>query len=227
MMQAPDTIRLANVSIVIVGQNGQDYQPPLLTPEFLKSKKIVGKKWELAEQPILTPVVSVLKYPNGIVLVMELNKIQVIDTKPEPSSLEIQSIATTFLSSLPYNRHIGVGVNVVAIRERPDATGVIAQNFLKSGKWINSNLTSVAVRFAYAFDDVLLRIGFDKGRATLADGREVDSILVDANYHVDIPVTLSLEASTREAKKAIERFPLHLVDFEDRVKAYLGIEGED
>lgn len=225
-MQAPGAIRLVNVSIVIVGQNGQDYQPPLLTPEFLKSKKIVGKKWELAEQPIMTPVVSVLKYTNGIVFIMELNKIQVIDNKPESLSGEVQSIADGFLTNLPISRHIGVGVNFVGIQERSDASDALAENFVQSGSWIDSNLTSVAIRFAYTFDDVLLRIGFDKGRAILADGREVEGILVEANYHVDIPTTLSLEASTRAAKKAIERFPAHRLDFEDRSRGYLGIEGE-
>lgn len=219
-MPISEKLQIVNMSVVMLGQTGQNYNPLLLTPEFLRSARVTTKQWELAEAPLLTPPISIVKYSNDIVFVMELNKVHVVDNNPDLNDIRIQKPAIRLIERLPHARHVAVGINITGIGPQPNATDYLATTFVKPGPWLKDDFSSIAMTFVYVTEFARVRFSFDKGKASHPNGTEIEGILIDANYHHEIPANLSLEASSREAIKIINEFPARLTHYQETIEEF-------
>jgi hypothetical protein len=216
-------LRIVNTSVVV---RGQDYNPSILNPDFLKSEKIVDEDWELSEQPLSTPVVSLVKFANGIVFVTEIGKVQVQDNKP-PEDLytsEVPALTRRYIGKLKYIRHTAVGINVTGFVDHSAAGNFLIEKFLQPGNWRHENLEGVNLKLVYSLPEASLNITLDRGTVTFAD-EEINrnGILLNANYHIDTTGD-SLESTLREVDTAISRASEYYEHFFDIMKTIFDLE---
>lgn len=185
---------IVNRAIVIVGK---EYFPTAVTHEFLKNSKIVKKSWEQSEAPITTPVVSVVKYTNGIVFATEKTKLQIVDNIPSANEYKIDELGKKLVQKIINVRHIAVGLNIAALCDHAEPGKYVLKRFMKSGPWAGTDPQSGAVTYVYDFKQSLLTMTVDAG-AYVKGNEQRDGLLITANYNIDLPAELSLEAAQKK-----------------------------
>jgi hypothetical protein len=217
-------LEVVNTSVVLVGQ---EYPGALLTPEFLKNAKIAKRNWELIEPPVITPIASVVKYSNGLVFIGEPNRIQILSGNPKEIDIaSLADIVTKVVQKLAYVRHTAAGVNITGFIEHSQATQFLLDRFVKQGFWTDEQTPKeVKLALTYPADEVMLTLNYASGAAKLApEQQKKDGIVVTANYHMEISISLTLEASVRVAKAAISRIEERHQHFQDFVTKSLEME---
>ena len=212
-------LHVLNGSVVVLAEQ---HNPTILHPAFLESQKIVESGWELAEKPICTPPVSVVKYTNGITFTTELNKFQVVDEGEVTniSQSRAPAMASSYISTLPHVRYTAVGVNFNAILVYDKAAAFLIQKFLKSGSWhCDANETqALGLTLVYPVDGTLLRLKIDPGEARRAESEEkMSGIIVNANFHTSV-------SGLEEAKAEIGTFSTRYLEFRQRVNRVFELE---
>jgi hypothetical protein len=199
-------LRILNTSFVVTAEA---HNPSILHPSFLAGQHIVPDDWPLAEPPLCTPVLSVVKFANSIAITVEPQKLQVIDNGPpsDPRRSEIPGIVEQYTRMLPHVRYTGIGVNVSGFVETADAAAIL-HRFLAPGAWNAGALQpqSVGIRFVYRALDMLIRVALDAGTVQTAVGGEVHSgVVIAANYHVDVvPEAEMLEQISTATRRFVE-----------------------
>lgn len=216
MISSLANFHLVNTAVVLVGQS---YNPLQLSLDFLKSAGVAQQGWELAEQPLSTPVMSRIAFSNGVVFSAESQRIQIIDNLP-PENDRIAAIAIRFLNNLGYVRHTAVGLNFGGILPIPDGSTFLSERFLKSGPW-STDLQDLMMEFVFVIGTVRLKMGIGTGKAQLSKIGELTGVIAEANFHNDLSSAKSLDESIREANKAIERFPEWISHYDDTVTRFL------
>jgi len=202
-------ITIFNEAVVVLAQ---DHNPTILHPSFLASQSIVPEDWELAEPPLCTPPLSVVKYSNGIVFTVESNKLQVAKS-PATSPLRespIPQYASRYVEKLPHVRYIAVGVNFSAVLEDAEPSRQLIGRFLTEGAWNAGDLAlkELSLRLVYSANGGILNLSCSPGSVLEAStGLIVKGVILNANYHFTLPGGNPLE----EAVDAMMKFP-HLGD---------------
>lgn len=180
---------LSEFSIVIVGE---DCNPTILNPDFLKYQSIVPEDWgwKLDAPPITTPGFAMVAYDSGVTIKVEPNRLLVtqIGDASRLSESHIIDIATKYIQCVPHVRYVAVGNNFrgFAPSERPYE--FLKARFLRSGPWDDASnpLHDVSLSFIYQHDEARLAITL----ATIQTVREVDGqsqqmlgLDISGNYH--------------------------------------------
>lgn len=98
-------------SIVVIGE---DHNPTLLNPDFLKINGIVPKDWIENKNPISTPAFSTVSYNNGVNVLLQPQKLQVTDsltTHEYPQNSNLTSIISEYCEQVPHVKYTAVGIN--------------------------------------------------------------------------------------------------------------------
>jgi len=149
--------RLALFSIVVTGES---HNPTILNPNFLHIRDIVPQEWEgtvKVAQTITTPPFAVVAYENGISVVVENEKLQVVDTSlpADPSESVAVRIANKYVLTLPHVRYKAVGVNFHSVIGMDSPREFLKKRFIKTGPWDSESdpLAAAGVRFLYSIPD--------------------------------------------------------------------------
>jgi hypothetical protein len=196
-------LTIVNASVVLVGQN---YIPTLFTYDSARQAKIVKRSWELVQSPVVTPAISILRYDNGLNLLVEPSRAQILLDKPsrDLTNTPLTDVTNNVLRRLGKVRHTAVGTNFTAIIEDEAAAEVLQATFLKDNVLHFGEVKGIGFLFTYVRPEDTLNLNYATGNAKFEnDVHEYVGILVTANYHVDLPADLSLESSAREAKEQI------------------------
>jgi hypothetical protein len=193
-----------NTSVVVTADS---HNPSILHPSFLVAQGIVPDKWDLAEPPICTPAVSVVKYRNGIVFSVESGKLQVLQNTPsDPASDVVPTLVVRYIETLPHVPYTAVGVNATAWLPHASADRFLIERFLKPGPWNAEGLTleSMGVRFVYQLLGGTLRISADAGTVTKLDRPEASAgVIVAGNFSFQ-PSKLPAAAAVETVKRYSE-----------------------
>ena len=216
-------MRLEVVSVNVV-VTASSHNPSILHPAFLTSQGIVDTDWRLSEPPVCTPVLSLVKYENGIVFTAESEKLQVLDNEPgdDPASSLVPTLANQYVTKLPHVRYTGVGVNVKGFVEVAEARRLLVDRFLRPGPWNEPSLSvkALGVRLVYDIEGGRRRLSLDAGGLSRGGGPNREGIVIDANYHSKATPP-DLVTAVREA---LDRFPRHCEDFGTTTRTVLCLE---
>lgn len=182
-------LEILNTSVVVLAKQ---HNPTILHPSFLVSEEIVPSDWEVDEPPVSTPVFAIVKYKNGIVFNVDENKFQVTDNqiKDDFRKSQVSDLACKYAQKLPHVNYKAVGINFKGFVECAKPETIIIDRFLKPGVAnFNSNRPKAfGLRIVYELADARLRLSCDSGRVKRAENeKERNGILIDANYHMDLP----------------------------------------
>ena len=178
--------QLRTFSVVVVAKN---HNPSLLNPDFLLIRHIVPDGYELAEPPITTPPVAIVKYKQGISITVEMEKLQVIETTAGefPESPLATDIASKYVHTLPHVRYTGVGINWSGFLRKKDPDLWICNRFLSKGPWRDDphKLVSSVVRLTYDLGNIRCNLSLASGQI-FEEETQIPVVTVDVNYHHDI-----------------------------------------
>jgi len=208
-------IKKLNVSVVVLAR---DHNPSIMHPSFLSSQGIVPEEWELAEPPICTPPLSVVKYKDGIIFTVESNKFQVLQSPPpqQLSDSHVPQLALRYIEKLPHVRYTAVGINMAVALIHPKPEEFLIERFLvlKSCDVDDLHLKAVSLRFVYPVENGVLNLSCEPG--VLEDKKPASkssSVIISANYHTEC----AGDSTVEEVKKAIETFPERCNHFDHAV----------
>jgi len=209
-------LEIVNVSVVVLANQ---HNPTILHPAFLEGQKIVPGDWEPAEDPLCTPPFARVVYKNGIELVAELSKFQVLDTRPpeDPGQSVAPRVASDYIAALPHVKYTAVGLNIVAFLEQEHPESYVVQAFLKDGPWRSGKLqpNSLTIALFYEVDGAVFQYKCDPGaRSEPSGGQSRRGLVVSGNYHTPLS-----QQTADEGRGVIERF-------QDRCSHFLGIVGD-
>lgn len=213
---------LLNTSVVVTAE---EHNPTILHPAFLTAQGIVPAEWEPAADPICAPVFSVVKYRNGITFSVEKSRLVVIEETPSghPEASAIPELVVAYLQRLRHVPYRAVGVNFHACRPMENPDMWLIRRLLKPGPWNNHGrvLKGIGTRFLYQVDGAMLRVAFDGGTVQ-RDDTKVPCVVVDGNFHSEIPARGSLGL----VEATIRRWPERLTNFRDYAALVLDEERE-
>jgi len=197
-----------NTSIVVIADG---YDPFELYACSLPGQGIVPPEWKLVEQPISTPVLSVLKFANGTVITLEPNKLMVMREMPDPAT-SISGIVTALLERSTRSQLSAVGLNMSAFVDEKNPGQWITERFLKQGSQNQESLkpTALGVKLVYRSETGAVHLNCEAA-IRKAEGVDTSGVLLNFNHHTPI----SGPDTVAQAKAAIASFGKQLANFNE------------
>jgi hypothetical protein len=202
-------IEIVNSTIVVTG-TGQE--PPELNPTLLLKSKIIPEDWDFLEPPISTPNVSIIKYKNGIVFVLDDQKFQLVDNFPPKESNKslLPELAIKTLKIVSGKMKCNaIGINFKAIIKQSLSTINLVNIFLKDEVLKKFSVVpgDVGLRFVYDIENAVLRLSIDKGTLSFIGdkSKKEEGILIDANFHTDLKSDNLIKSLTESISMFSER----------------------
>ena len=187
-------LELLKTAVVVIAQ---DHNPTILHPAFLTSQGIVPEDWKIDGPLLCTPAFSLARYQNGISFNVENNRFVVTEEKPagSPENSTIAELAIAYTKKLPHVRYMATGVNFdgFCLCEEPEQ--FLIARFLREGPWNDEPqpMKALGSRFLYDIEGTVLRFGLDGGQVN-REGKSEAAILVNGNFHAELPSEKPLEA---------------------------------
>lgn len=201
---------MLNVSVVVTAEA---HNPSILHPSFLRAQHIVPDDWEVAEPPLCTPPLAIVKFRNGISFTVETGKLQILHNFPRAAEASpVPGLASAYVAALPHVHYNGVGLNFAALLPERDASTFLSQRFLREGPWNDetNRLQSVGLRLVYSALGARLRVEADAGSVRRVDRTEAkEGVVVAGNYH--------FKADSDGVGEAIDQFARASEHFSDLV----------
>ena len=219
------TLSLLQTSVVVLADS---HNPTILHPHFLQSQGIVPKELELAEAPVCTPPLAIVKFKNGLVLTADLAKLQVQDNSPtaQVSSSLVPECAGMYLRALPHVRYRAIGLNFTGAVDAQNPERDVIERFLKAGPWLSEDRapTSMGLRLVYLVDDsaLTLQLSIDPGTIGKDEGKTRRAIVIRANFHSDVNDTSTPDSAIH----AISRFADCYSQFRELSESFFGKQSE-
>ena len=134
-MASESTLWLHSASVVILAES---HNPSILNKDFLVMHHIVPKEWSVVET-VVTPMLSVIRYANGIRLQVDGQRLEIAEECDLPfrdyTSDILYKLAVSYVNKLPHVPYRGLGINYTVSVINQDPTRWITKRFLKFDPW--------------------------------------------------------------------------------------------
>jgi len=219
-------LELVNSSVVVLAQQ---HNPTILHPFFLSAQGIVEKEWKEAEPPICTPIISKVRYDNGVEFTAEPGKLQILMLEPSLAQAKevLPRLARKYVQTLPHVRYTAVGVNFLGFFQCENSADYLTERFLKTGYWNSAERHPATLCFVLGYDlgDMMLNLRFEGGKRQSSPSMEpCKGVVVDTNFHVTFKADES--NATDLALRTIDRYNELYEQFLEHVKRTFDLKEE-
>ncbi|MCK5862782.1 MAG: hypothetical protein KAH38_09870 [Candidatus Hydrogenedentes bacterium] len=183
----------SKVVLFSVVVTGEAHNPTILNPDFLVAREIVPSGWHDSvnvTQALTTPPLSMVVYSNGISIVVENEKMQVVDSREQKKPIDspIVEIACKYVDVLPHVKYKAVGINFHSVITHKNPQKYIKDLFVKPGSWDSGEpaLETVGLKLVYpAPDNGRIILSLEAGERNSPNKKEqpVPVIMIHANFH--------------------------------------------
>ena len=189
-------VRLHSVSVVVTAEY---HNPSILNPDFLVSRGIAPKDWNVAET-LTTPPVSVVKYTNGIAWTVDQSRLTVTESCGPAfrEHYESHALVTSYLERLPHVPYRGLGLNCQVSILQDDPQRWLIERF--AADWLRGDPQVRGMRPAFTLnaEDAVCNI-------TFAEAAPDDSPCVAAECNLHHPGLLDVEGLQAAIARWAER----------------------
>jgi len=182
----------------------------------------VPEDWKLAEPPVCTPAISVVKYANGVVFIAEIDKLMLRDDQGQMTA-QLPQIMLRYVETLPHVHYSAVGLNFSGVVECPNPEQWIIDRYLRPGPGNDETLRprALGIKLQYPVDQAVLTLGCDAGIGQKpGEPTPTPCLLITGNYHTPMPEKSAL----LETAAAIGLFPGRAAHFDEISKLVFGLE---
>lgn len=179
-MVAESDMWIHSASVVIVAEY---HNPSILNKDFLVMHKIVPKEWNVVETAV-TPLLTVIRYENGIRLQEDESRLHVAEQCDLPfreyTGEQLPNLASSYAQILPHVPYRGLGFNYTISVIRQDPNKWINDRFLKFNPWDKD--FHMMPRFSVSLGGATLNLSIH-GEKVSRKGSSQKSVVVDCNLH--------------------------------------------
>ena len=181
-MDQPDQIVLHEIAIVIVGQN---HNPSVLNPDFLRHNDIVPEGLELAEPAIGTLAFSQVVYNSGLRIVSEPNRISFAENVLGGEKPVCPGVARRYLREVPHVRYTAIGINPVGVLSAKSP--IFPAGLLKTGEWLQFDgvSPSAEIKLTYKLGGQTVNLTVKTDTVQTPEGGK-EALVFHGNFHCDI-----------------------------------------
>jgi hypothetical protein len=219
---------IQDLSIILTAEN---FNPTILTPDFLRASGVVPTDWELSQPPILTRGKAQVSFGNGVNIVAQVGMItfsQAMAADVDLDGVLVGELAQRFGRALPKLDYRSVVVNprcFVTFEGDADAAHrYITERILVADGWqdVGDLPLQASVNLVYSLKGVLLRLAISEVRVQMADeGEAISAVLFAGSFHHELVVgDGSIGSPTGEERlgvllRQIERWRGNWSDYQD------------
>lgn len=184
------------ISLVI-----QNFNPTMLSYEFLTMSGIVPKTWELARQPVINARASQISFKNGVNIVGQANSLSFVEGlgNKEISQLQFAKIAQLYVDKMSNAEYQGLSISpkiIIPFGEGEEAgKDFINNTFLNSGSWRNFGNTTpqASLNLFYQLENSRLTVNINPARLQQPNNVAISAVLFAGSFNYILgenPVTL-------------------------------------
>ena len=182
VMSEESVFWLNSISVVVTARF---HNPSILNRDFLVSQEIVPASWTVAEA-ISTPVVSFVRFRNGIQLSVDEGRLNVVEECKScfKDKYLVHTVVNDYLKKLPYVPYRSLGLNCSVAMRQEDPEWLM-RRFLKQGAWFRGKpmVRSMVPKFATKAGDAECFFTFSHGQALIGQNETGNAVLADCNVH--------------------------------------------
>lgn len=211
-----NNLQLSEIAIAIVAK---DLNPGVLNPDFLKYTGIIPNEWELASQPIYNSNLVQLVYKNGVGIVVQPNRLNVLEMiggKP-PTEIQFATVALQLIDKLSQIEYQAVGINpkaFVSFATQEEAYQYICGKLLAPGSWqeFGESKVNAALQLSYPLKQGALNLAINQVNVQFGE-QTTPAILFSGN--LNYPITgNTLPEKIQDLKQIVSNWPNDVKTFQ-------------
>lgn len=188
-MQDESSYWLQSASIVVTAEY---HHPSILTPDFLRSQRIVPADWEPTES-VTTPGFSLIRFPNQIE--WTVNQLNLTVTEQYESEFDqnyqIDQMVVSYLVKLSYVPYKNLGLNCLIAVKRNDPQQWLTKRYLRDGIWPHDSPNTLTMTPKFTLDlgdNVYCHVLLEAGDYQGPDSQRIPAIMANCNVHHQGPL---------------------------------------
>ena len=222
---------IQDLSIVLAIRN---YNPTLLTADFLIGTGVVPGNWELARQPAVSPRASQIAFTNGVQIEAQPGTVSFTEglSNRENKDIQIPDLVRRYAASLPNFNYLGIGINprfIITFEQEAAAESFIQERILSPGSWqeFGTAPMQASVILAYSLKECQLRVNINSARLQISEGKAIPAILFTGNFAYQLSGESS-EEHQQTLNQIIDTWPEDLAIYRDLIdnRFLTGIKGD-
>ena len=170
------------ISLVI-----KNFNPTLLSYEFLTMSGLVPNTWELAKQPVMNPRGSQVIFKNGVDIIAQgnaLNFRQPIGNK-DLEQLEFAKVAQQYVQKMSNAEYQGLSIApkiIIPFPEQEGGKNFIHNTFFNDGSWrtFGNNSVQASLTLSYELDQCRLGVNINPAKLQQQDNNVSTSAVLFA-----------------------------------------------
>ncbi|MFM7365820.1 MAG: hypothetical protein ACKO11_15255 [Cuspidothrix sp.] len=211
-----NNLQLSEIAIALVAKN---LNPAVLNPDFLKYTGIIPTEWELATQPVYNSNLVQLVYKNGVGIIVQPNRLNVLEMiggKP-PTEIQFATVALQLIDKLSQIEYQAVGINPKAFVSFPtdeEAYQYICGKLLAPGAWqeFGESKVNAALELSYRLKQGSLNLAINQVNVQFGE-QTTPAILFSGN--LNYPLTgNTLPEKLQDLKRIISNWPNDVKTFQ-------------
>ncbi|MBO1060124.1 MAG: hypothetical protein HEQ14_04110 [Aphanizomenon flos-aquae CP01] len=213
-----NSLQLSEIAIALVAK---DLNPAVLNPDFLKYTGIIPTDWELANQPIYNNNLVQLVYKNGVGIIVQPNRLNVLEMIGGKRLAEIQlaTIALQLIEKLSEIEYQAVGINPKAFVNFPsveDAYNYICGKLLAPGSWqeFGGSKVNAALQLSYPLKRGTLNLAINQVNVQVGEQEITPAILFSGNLNYPLSGNTNTE-KIQDLRQVIGNWQNDVKTFQD------------
>lgn len=179
-------IQELTISLVI-----KNFNPTLLSYEFLTMSGIIPNTWELARQPVVNARASQVGFKNGVNIVAQGNTLSFVEglgSGKKISDLQFDKIALQYVDRMPQSEYQGLSIAPKIIIPFPGEEGgkdFINNNFLNGGTWrnIGNQTPQSSLSLFYNLDKCNLSLNINPAKLQQPNNVSISAVLFAGSFN--------------------------------------------
>lgn len=169
----------------------KEFDPSLVTEQFLKFSAIIPNEWELTRPAIVGKGGSQLVFKNGLSIVAQPRSLTFLEGMNEKTvdDVAVGKVASALVEKLPNANYTGIVITpktLIPLPEQADgARKFITGNLLAPGPWQNLGKTPMqaAVELNYQLEGCQFNLKINQAMLQLPDRQGVSALLFAGNFN--------------------------------------------
>lgn len=176
----PNLQDIEDLTISLVIKN---FNPTLLSYEFLTMSGIVPNTWELAKQPVMNPRGSQVTFKNGVDIIAQANALNFRQPlgNQDLDKLEFAKVAQQYVEKMAKAEYQGLSIApkiIIPFAEEDGGKNFIHTTFFNNGSWRTFGNDSVQASLTLSYELEQCRLGVNINPAKLQQPNNVSTSAV-------------------------------------------------
>ncbi|MBE9222015.1 hypothetical protein IQ215_04820 [Cyanobacterium stanieri LEGE 03274] len=184
-IKIPQQIEEVTLGIAI-----QNFNPTMVSPEFLQMGGIIPSDWEVAQKPVVSANGTQIMYKNGLKIIAQRGLINFIEglANKDSNNLSFAKVAMDYVKKLSNAQYQGLSISpkIIVPLSGDEGAGrrLINQEFLKQGNWsqFEGVEPQAALNLFYNLPEYSLAVNINPARLQQSNNTVIAAILFAGNF---------------------------------------------